>query len=519
MILGGYVRGSLASGSAGSRATLDDLFRRTLARRPHALAIADPPDRASFADGGARRLTYAEAEHIISAIATRLRRLGLQTDAVVGIQVPNIVEGALTVLGVLRAGMIAALLPVLWRQADIAAALGRVGAKVLITCTRAGTADLCEVAMQAAAQIFPIRFVCAYGRSVPDGIVPLDDLLTGEPPEALTPVERSGNPAAHVAVVTWDIAADGLVPVARSHMELIAGSLAVLLEARMEQDARIVSAIPPSSFAGLAATIVPWLVLGGTLALHQPFNPEAFAAQRRELRCDTAIVAGPLVARLAEAGLLRGDGLKTVLGLWRTADRVARSNIWDDSVATLLDLYAFGESALFAVRRAPGGKPAPLSFGVVSAPRGVPGAVPIVELARTETGTVAMRGAMVPQHAFPPGAERAALPFFKVDENGFVDSGFTCRAGADGKTISITGPPPGIAGVGGYRFSMRDLQDTVSQADSEGSIGALPDPFLGHRLAGSASDRPALRQALTERGLNPLVVDAFRERSTPGEGA
>ena len=49
----------------------------------------------------------------ISAIASRLRRLGLHTDAIVGIQLPNTVESVLTLLGVLRAGMIAAPLPLL----------------------------------------------------------------------------------------------------------------------------------------------------------------------------------------------------------------------------------------------------------------------------------------------------------------------------------------------------------------------------------------------------------------------
>ena len=67
-------------------ATLDDLFRRAAARRPDALALVDPPDRDSFTDGAPRRLTYAQADRVVSAIAARLRTLGLPTDAVVGIQ-------------------------------------------------------------------------------------------------------------------------------------------------------------------------------------------------------------------------------------------------------------------------------------------------------------------------------------------------------------------------------------------------------------------------------------------------
>ena len=89
--------------------------------------------------------------------------------------------------------------------------------------------------------------------------------------------------------------ADGLVPVARSHAELIAGGLALLLEGRLAQDAVLLSTLTTSSFAGLAIAMVPWLLVGGTLALHQPFDPDTFLAQRQTLRCDTVIVPGPLV--------------------------------------------------------------------------------------------------------------------------------------------------------------------------------------------------------------------------------
>src|SRR6185503_2099628 len=118
--------------------TLDDLFRRAGVRHPDAPALADPPNRASFTDGAPRILSYAQADRAISAIAERLRGLGLQTDAVVAIQMPNTVESVIACLGVLRAGMIAAPLPLLWRRRDLVDALGRVSAKAIVTCARAG---------------------------------------------------------------------------------------------------------------------------------------------------------------------------------------------------------------------------------------------------------------------------------------------------------------------------------------------------------------------------------------------
>ena len=150
------------------RSTLDDLFQRAARRRPDAVAIVDPPSRENFTEGVPRQLTYAEADRMVSAIAGRLKRLGLPHDSVVGVQLPNTVEHALTLLGVLRAGLIASPLPLLWRRRDMLAALTLVGARALITCARVDATDHCELAMHVAAEVFTIRHVCAFGATVPD---------------------------------------------------------------------------------------------------------------------------------------------------------------------------------------------------------------------------------------------------------------------------------------------------------------------------------------------------------------
>ena len=63
-----------------TRVTIDDIFRRHARRRPDALALIDAANRESFTDGRPHRLTYAEADRIVAAIAARLRDMGLPTD-------------------------------------------------------------------------------------------------------------------------------------------------------------------------------------------------------------------------------------------------------------------------------------------------------------------------------------------------------------------------------------------------------------------------------------------------------
>jgi len=429
----------------------------------------------------------------------------------------------LTLLGVLRAGLIAMPLPLLWRRAEAVAALSRVGVHALIVSGRIGQHDHYDLAMQIAAEIFPVRYVCGYGADAPDGVISFDDLFDAESLNPLPPLdaERAGDPGGHVAVITWDVWPDGLVPVARTHSELIAGGLAMVLEGKLPQDVAMLSPLAMSSFASLAIAMTPWLLLGGTLTLHHPFDTEVVAEQLQAGRFDTIIVPGPLAVPLAESGHLAAEGLSSVIGVWRAPERLSRAlasreqnwreQNWREATTRLIDVQVFGEIGFIPAARGVGGRPVPTPFGVVFAPRGAKGTVVAAEIAPTATGTLAMRGPMVPRGTFPPGAERSHLPYFKVAANGFVDTGYACHPG--NANLVLTGAPPGVVGVGGYRFLLHELQEVVGAVESgPARLAAASDPLTGQRLDGTAADCRAVEASLRKRGVNPLLADAFGER-------
>ena len=499
-----------------SRITIDEIFRRIAQRRPEALALADAPNRKTFAAGAPRRLTFAQADRMVSAIAGRLRQMALPTDAVVGIQLPNIVENVLAMLGVMRAGMIAAPLPLLWRRADAVAAAARIGAKALITCGEVDGFNHGQLAMKVAAEVFSVRYVCGFGAALPDGAVPLDDLFTAKELDPLHPLERErhDNAAAHLAVITFDVTDAGIVPVARSHLELFAGGLGVLLESRLVQESNVLSTLAPSSFAGICLTLLPWLLSGGALHLHHPFDPTVLVGQwRGDARCGALILPAPMAFRLSDAGVFSRSGPSSVIAVWRAPDRIGVGPAWRERDTTLVDVSIFGEIGVVAARRNANGTPAALPFGAIVAPRGSPGAVVVAEVTATPLGTVAIRGPMVPRFSFPPGSEAAGLPHLPVGRSGLIDTGYTCRVDPGARTIAVTGPPPGMIGVGGYRFALRHLQDAVGHADQHATLATLPDPLLGQRLVGNAADRYAVQTALHSAGVNPLVAAAFHDRS------
>jgi hypothetical protein len=97
----------------------------------------------------------------------------------------------------------------------------------------------------------------------------------------------------------------------------------------------------------------------------------------------------------------------------------------------------------------------------------------------------------------------------------FVDTEFAARVDRSTGAICITAPPSGVMAVGGYRFLSQDLQQWAKRLGQGALLTALPDRLSGHRLAGRAQDNARAREALSELGLNPLMVEAFRDRANP----
>ena len=493
--------------------TLDGLFQRILARQPEALALLDPVNKARITGQTPRRMTFAQANRAISALAAHFVEAGLPVNSVIGIQLPNTIEFVLTVLAAHRAGLIVALLPQLWRQAELTAALNRTSARAIVTMSKIDGVSHADLAMNAAAEAFSIRHVCGFGEDLPEGMASLDLVLRDEP-STDRPVVQDGRKA---ALISFDVTADGLRAVPRTHLNLIAGGLAIFLESRIPQGARLMSAFAPASFAGIASSLVLWLLSGSTLALHHPYDGEILERQINDCACDTLVAPAAMALRLTDADLpSRLPTLRHVVGLWRMPEQVASSAQWTAEQARFTDVYLFGEVGLFGARRTGDGVPVPIMPGPHGAPRDIPGTSIAGETVLTSKGTLALRGPMVTVAAYapPPPSSDSLIP--QPASPDYADTGYAARIDRSSGAICITAPPSGIVSVGGYRFLSQDLQEWAKRLGQGALLTALPDRLCGFRLAGRAQDNARGREALTQLGLNPLMAEAFRDRTIIG---
>jgi hypothetical protein len=490
--------------------TLDGLFRRLLARQPDALALADPPDKTRVTGQPPQRLTFAQTDRAIAALAAHFAEAGLPANSVIAVQLPNTVEFVLTVLAAHRAGLVVALLPQLWRQAELTVALNRTGARAIVTMSRIDGVGHADLAMNAAVEAFSIRHVCGFGSDLPEGMACLGEVIAGAP----TAGPSATQDGRRAAIISFDVTAEGFRAVPRTHLHLIAGGLAVSLESGVPQGSTILSALAPSSFAGITSSLAIWLLSGGALVLHHPFDADVLEQQSNNQACDVLVAPASLALTLAEAGMLsRMPALRHVIGLWRAPEQVASSPAWLAEQAALTDVYLFGEAGLLAARRTEDGAPNPILPGPQRAPGDAEDASITGEILLTAKATLALRGPMIPVAAYAPSAlsgnSLTAQP--PLDH---VDTGYAARLDRTTGSLCITAPPPGIMAVGGYRFLAHDLQEWAKRLGQGALLTALPDRLSGHRLAGRAQDNARAREAFLELGLNPLMAEAFRDRAT-----
>lgn len=298
-----------ALGAWGTQ-TLHGLLAARTAEAPDALALVDPPNKSVWVDLPVRRLAWRDVLEGSARIAFALDRAGLRRDDVVLTQLPNISEFAMLHLACARLGVVISPIHVQQRENEVLRCGEIAQAKALVTLRRIGKSDQAAFAHSLRAQ---------HGCTLP--VMWLEDLLATGDAAAMDEVRgalcdaRSSLPvtANDIYSICWTSGTEGSPKgVPRSHNNWQAVAQRIINGAGLRPGEVLLNPFPLVAVAGMTV-LVPWLMQGGRLVLHQPSDLHVMLGQIRDEGAHYVCIAPALLNRLlGEPGLVAPQDLRSL---------------------------------------------------------------------------------------------------------------------------------------------------------------------------------------------------------------
>lgn len=481
--------------------TVDALFRKAVAARAQEQAIADAPNREALVGSAPQRLTWAEADTRVNALAHVLSSLGVGRGDVVAIQLPNLVEGVLAFLACARMGAILSPIAMAYRGHELRQILPVIQPKAYLTVGAFHGCDHAALLADLKRDGVTSAEIVTLGDTAPEGVHTLAD-LTAQAPAAPYPTP-SDLDAAEALTICWTSGTEAMPKgVPRHHDHWVVNGDALVEAAGLEPGDTILNPFPLINIAAIGGMLMTWLVCQGRLVQHHPFDLPIFLRQMQEEGV-VYTVAPPAVlnmllqneALLAQADLSKlrclGSGSAPlspwmVTG-WQERHGVTVMNVFGSNEGA--SLFSTGEAipdpdhrARFFPRfgaegvRWPAEFPAKIRTRLVDLETGRDITVPNVE------GELRISGAMT----FDGYYKAPELTEAAFDDQGFFRTGdlFEIAPEGGGRFYRFVGRCKEIIIRGGQNISPAELDVLIEGHPKvrEGACAAYPDERLGERV-------------------------------------
>jgi len=287
----------------GRENILDLLYARA-EQRPEMEALVDPYNKADLVGLEPRRMTYREIIRDVDRLALSLMESGLGKDDVVLVQLPNTAELVITLFAVARAGGIPSPLPMQWRTHEIRHALALTEATMMVVPREFHGFSHLEMARELKADFPGLGRLIVVGEGAPEYALRFQDLLEGGDVsgEERKRLEERRPDANEVFTICWTSGTEAdpkAVP--RSHNHWLAISRAAVESFLPDEECVYLSLFPAINMAGLGAVLVPWVITGGKMVLHHPFDLMVFLQQLVKERVYYTLAPPALLDALAKS--------------------------------------------------------------------------------------------------------------------------------------------------------------------------------------------------------------------------
>jgi acyl-CoA synthetase len=287
--------------------TMGGLFLDTVARQPDALAVADAPNRHALFGGTPQRWSWQDLQRHVGQAVALMQARGLRKDDIVVMQLPNCVEMHAWYLACAISGIVVSPVPMQYRAHELSHVCASTGARIAITTRLLGHYHSAEQ-WKSHAHLFPsVEQIWAHGATtqdaLPDGVLDLDAALAATPaPDgaALRAHMAAVGVTAHdVLTVCWTSGTEARAKgVPRNHNEWLIVGQSVTDAGQLQPGAQLLIPFPFVNMAGVSTSLAAWLLVGGALHHHHPFDLDVFLEQLRSNPIDYTVAAPAVLSML-----------------------------------------------------------------------------------------------------------------------------------------------------------------------------------------------------------------------------
>ncbi len=248
-------------GCWGSKTLLDDFYEHA-ANMPQTTAIVDPLNKEALLGSPPERMSYSELSKAVDGMATSLLHSGIQKDDVVMVQMPNCWELAMLYLAICKVGGIISPAPMQWRSKDLNYVAGMTEAKAFITVDSFHGFNHLTMAKEVQQQNSSIISIFTYKD--------VRRMTCEKSDPRLSEIPIDGNDIFTICWTSGTEAQPKGCPL--SHNNWRCQSSLACGNVTLPEDVQL-TAGPLVNMASVGTVFVPWILQGGTMVLHHPFDP------------------------------------------------------------------------------------------------------------------------------------------------------------------------------------------------------------------------------------------------------
>jgi len=274
--------------------TLYELFHRNARSTPDRIAVVDPPNKREIMDAAPVSVTYSDFDRLIAQFSLALASMGIKRRDVLVVQLPNTLELVATLLAGARIGAVLSPLPMPYGAHELAHVVSMIKPKAIITVGRYKKRAFAGAALDLARHSdFVDHVLCPSSGD-------LTDLLDGsqwtfasaksaDPDQRATFARASANDVFSICWTSGTEATPKAVP--RTHNHWIALGKCLVENVGIGQAETLLNPFPMVNAAGIGSLLVPWLLTGGKLVQHHPFDQSTFIEQVQRERVNYTVAA------------------------------------------------------------------------------------------------------------------------------------------------------------------------------------------------------------------------------------